>query len=156
MDNQLLLEISKIGFLIAGFWALIQFWSANEFKKSQFLSELWRKFYTTEKFVEIFALLDKEDSDLQMLNSISSKDVFSYLAFLEEIVIFRKTKFYEIHKIRDKNLIQLFQYHFYNIYEKDTNIRKLFWKKIEEELNTNEASWKFQKNFAIKCSKYIN
>ena len=137
MENQLIVEFSKIGFLIAGFWALIQFWSANEFKKSQFLSELWRKFYTTEKFVEIFAILDKEDgdfkNDLEILNTISSKDVFTYLAFLEEIVIFRKTKFYQIHKIRDKYLIQLFQYHFYNIYVKDTNIKKIFWKKIEEE-----------------------
>ena len=159
MDNQFLLEISKIGFLIAGFWTLIQFWSANEFKKSQYLSELWRKFYTTEKFVEIFTILDKEDGDFQndlnMVSSISTKDVFSYLAFLEEIIIFRKTKFYEIHKIRDKNLIQLFQYHFYNVYEKDSKARTLFWNKIEEELNTNEESWKFQKNFAKKCIKYI-
>ena len=159
MENQLLLELSKVGFLIGGFWALVQFWSANEFKKAQYLSELWRKFYTTEKFVEISAILDKEDNDFKndanMLYSISSKDVFSYLAFLEEIVIFRRTKFYEIHKIRDKNLIQLFQYHFYNVYEKDTKLRKLFWDKIEEELNTNESSWKFQKNFAEKCSKYI-
>ena len=65
------------------------------------------------------------------------------------------TKFYEIHKIRDKNLIQLFQYHFYNVYEKDSKARTLFWNKIEEELNTNEESWKFQKNFAKKCIKYI-
>ncbi len=160
MTSEFLQELSKLGLVIGAIWALIQFWSSNEFKKAQYVSELWRKFYTTEKFVEIFAVLDKEDgdfqNDLQMINSISSKDVFSYLAFLEEIVIFRKTKFYEIHKIRDKNLNQLFQYHFYNVYEKDTKISKLFWNKIEEDLNTNQESWKFQKNFAKKCSKTIN
>ena len=158
MDNQLFLDVSKIGFLIGGIWASIQFWSANEFKKAQYLSELWRKFYTTEKFVLLFDLLDKEDKLLntdEVWKTIESKDVFSYLAFLEEIVIFRKTNFYHIYKINDKNLINLFQYHFYNVYIKDTKSRKLFWKKIEEELNTNENSWKFQKDFAVKCAKHI-
>jgi len=155
MENQFIVELSKIGFLIAGIWALIQFWSANEFKKAQYLSELWRKFYTTEKFVEIFDILDSDNEDLQELENIKSKDIFSYLAFLEEIVIFRKTNIFHIYKISDENLINLFQYHFYNVYRKNSKKRDLFWKKIEEDLNTNHSSWKFQKEFALECEKSI-
>ena len=164
MDQNIFLELSKFGILIGAIWALIQFWSANEFKKAQYLSELWRKFYTTDKFVEIFNLLDKEDNELleNDWSSIESKDVFAYLAYLEEIVIFRKTKFYHLYKISDKKLINLFQYHFYNIYFKeiksgeDTKSRKLFWNKIEESLNTNPSDWKLQLDFAKKCQKSIS
>lgn len=66
MVNQLFLDISKIAFLVGGILALIQFWSSNEFKKAQYLGELWRKFYTTDKFVFLFDLLDKEDSNLNI------------------------------------------------------------------------------------------
>ena len=153
MSNDFLITISKFGLYIGGFWALIQFWSANEFKKAQYLSELWRKFYTTDRFVLLFNLLDKEDNEflLEDWNSIEPKDVFSYLAYLEELVIFRKTNFYHIYKISDKNLINLYQYHFYNIYIKKTKSSKIFWDKIEEPLNTNLSSWRYQKNFAEKC-----
>ena len=32
MNQTIFLELSKLGFILGGFWALIQFWSANEFK----------------------------------------------------------------------------------------------------------------------------
>ena len=125
MESIFLAEISKFGIIVVAIWGIIQFWSANEFKKTQNLSELWKKFYTTEKFVEIFDLLDRDD--VENFKNINSKDLFSYLAFLEEIVIFRRTKFWQIYKLRDSNLINLFQYHFYNVFiDNDLETRTLF------------------------------
>ena len=166
MDQNIYLELSKFGILIGAIWALIQFWSANEFKKTQYLSELWRKFYSTEKFVIIFDALDRDD--LNEFEKIDSKDLFAYLAFLEEIVIFRRTKFWQIYKIRDKNLIDLFQYHFHNIYNNNQSETRIeFWKKIikkndnsNEQIDVNaelqKGYWKLQKKFAQKCSEIIN
>ncbi len=164
METNLLLEISKFTIIIGAIWAIIQFWSANEFKKAQYLSELWRKFYSTDEFVEIFDLLDRDD--LENFQKIDSKKLFKYLAFLEEIVIFRNTRFYHIYKLKDKSLINLFQFHFYNLYiNENSKVRVEFWKKInfisknaqfnlDDELS--KYYWKQQYQFAIACSKTIS
>lgn len=165
MNQSIFLELSKLGFILGGFWALIQFWSANEFKKSQYLSELWSKFYNTEKFVAIFDALDRDD--LEAFSKIESKDLFMYLAYLEEIVIFRKSSFWQIYKIRDENLINLFQYHFYNIYlDENSKCRIQFWNKLLKKDNSsndvvnidiehNKEYWKLQFAFAEICAKAI-
>lgn len=161
MDNQFFIEISKFGIFVGAIWGLIQFWSANEFKKTQYLSELWRKFYTTDKFVQIFDLLDRDDVENFM--KIEAKDLFSYLAFLEEIVIFRRTAFWQIYKLRDKNLVYLFQYHFFNVFtDSSSEARKIFWCKITSDQSTIADSeikkrfWKLQYDFSKKCALEIN
>ena len=163
MDNLLFSELSKIGFLIAGIWAVIQFWSANEFKKSQYISELWRKFYTTDTFVQIFDILDRDD--FEQMKTIDSKDIYTYLAFLEEVVIFRRTKFYQIYKLRNRSLVNLFQFHFYEIYiNSESASRKILWQKILKDNTIDNIAidneiikhyWKLQLDFAKLCAKSI-
>ena len=163
MDNLLFSELSKIGFLIAGIWAVIQFWSANEFKKSQYISELWRKFYTTDTFVLIFDILDRDD--FEQMKTVDSKDIYTYLAFLEEVVIFRRTKFYQIYKLRNRSLVNLFQFHFYEIYiNSESASRKILWQKILKDNTFDNVTidneiikhyWKLQLDFAKLCAKSI-
>ena len=91
-----------------------------------------------------------------------------YLAYLEEIVIFRRSSFWQIYKIRDKNLINLFQYHFYNVYiDENSKCRIEFWKKIVSksavsadvvniETELSKEYWKIQYTFAKICMQSIN
>jgi hypothetical protein len=156
------LELLK--FLLLFFVALmayIQFWSANAFKRAQYMSELWRNFYTNQKFVEIFEALETKDKDkfnVKNKDSISKQDIFLFLGYLEEIAIFCKRKPYQIYKLEEKDLLNLFQFHFYYIYQEE-DTRNMFWGTF---LNQNEIEneihsfyWKKQYRFSLKCKQRI-
>jgi hypothetical protein len=122
------LEIIKVVFIvIAGSLTIIQYWSSNKFKRSQYLCELWRKFYQTKVLTDIFQALDRKDK--KEFEKITESDIYLYLAYLEEIVIFSKNNSFEIHKINRNELLDLFQFHFYWVYECEET-KKLFWGKI--------------------------
>ena len=153
-------DILKFGLpLIAAFLAILQYWSANAFKRAQYLSELWREFYTTEKFVEIFDCLERKD--ITKFNEIEEKYLFTYLAYLEEIVIFAKNSDLEIYKLPKKELINLFQFHFYYIYFQEET-KKIFWSRIVENANDENIDkeikskyWSKQYKFAKKCDSKL-
>ncbi len=153
------IEIIKLLFLsIAAILAYFQYWSSNKFKRSQYLSELWRKFYTTEKLTYIFQALERNDKEA--FKNISESDIYLYLGYLEEIVIFIQTNPFQIHKIHKKEILNLFQFHFFYIYENEET-KKIFWSKIIEntaEIDTeiNQFYWARQRNFAKICAKKIS
>ena len=164
MDLGFILDVSKSAIpLVLATLALFQYLSANSFRKTQFLSELWRRFYDNPSFVKIFDALDRKD--IKSFENISSEEIYKYLAFLEEITLFSRNTLFDFYKLRNRGLIHLFQYHFYNIYF-DSETKKMFWAKI---LNSNLAEvtdtkieqeiqsqyWSKQYEFALKCKKSI-
>jgi hypothetical protein len=165
MTTTEIVEIIKFTLpIVLAILAIFQYWSANAFKRVQFLSELWGKFYKTEKFVLIFDALDRNDK--VEFDKISTKDLYAYLAFLEEIAIFSRTNNFQFYKLKNSDLINLFQFHFYNIYCNE-NSKNLFWTKILESnfINVDEKSiqseisqkyWRKQYQFALKCKANIN
>lgn len=152
------IEIIKLLFIgIAAILAYFQYWSANKFKRSQYLSELWRKFYTTEKLTYIFQALERKDKDA--FKNISESDIYLYLGYLEEIVLFIKTNPFQIHKINQSEVLNLFQFHFYYIYYHEET-KKIFWSKIIDteagiEAEINQFYWSKQRTFAQVCAKKI-
>lgn len=152
------IEIIKLLFVgIAAILAYIQYWSANKFKRSQYLSELWRKFYTTEKLTYIFQALERKDKEA--FKNISESDCYLYLGYLEEIVIFIKTSPFQIHKINQNEVLNLFQFHFYYLYE-NNETKEMFWSRIldsssEIDEEINQFYWSKQRNFAKTCAKRI-
>ncbi len=157
MQTNIYFETIKLAlFVLGGVLAIIQYWSANAFKRSQYLSELWRKFYTTPKLTEIFQALERKDT--AALREISEADIYLYLAYLEEVVIFRKKNWCHIYKINDSELLNLFQFHFYHIYQAHET-REMFWSRIIEpneiEAEIKSAYWKQQYDFSLKCKTKI-
>ena len=144
------IEIIKVSFIIiAGSFAVFQYWSSNKFKQAQYLRELWRKFYETEVLTKIFQALEGKDENA--FKNIEKSDIYLYLAFLEEIVIYRKRNFFEFHKIDSNSLLDLFQFHFYWVYQCNET-KKIFWGKILEveeiENEINNYYWKNQLDFS--------
>lgn len=153
-----MIELIKVFFIIvASLLAYIQFVSANAFKRAQYLSELWRKFYTTEKFVNIYKILESENAD--DFKEISSVDVYNYLAYLEEIAIFAKNNRWEFHKINKKEILNLFQFHFYYIYQNEVT-KKMFWSKIisfnEIDKEISQFYWRRQYLLSIDAKQIID
>jgi len=151
------LEFIKLFFIVvASVLAYTQFVSANYFKRAQYLSELWRKFYTTDKFTQIYQALEREDKEA--FKEITEADVYQYLGYLEEIAIFIKADFFEFHKINKKEVLNLFQFHFYYVYQNEVT-KKMFWSKIlhENEIDSEikQFFWAKQYQFSILCKEEI-
>ncbi len=152
------IEAIKLFFIvIASILAYVQFVSANAFKRSQYLSELWRKFYTNEKFTLIYQSLEREDTEA--FKQITEVDIYHYLAYLEEVAIFVKNDVFEFHKINKADVLNLFQYHFYYIYQNDVS-KKMFWSKIlpinEIEKEINQFYWEKQFKLSIEAKQKID
>ena len=153
------IEIIKLMLVvIATVFAYVLYRSANKFKRSQYLSELWRKFYTTEKLTYIFKALERKNKEA--FKSISESDIYLYLGYLEEIVMFVKTNPFQIHKLNQNDVLNLFQFHFYYLYQ-NSDTKVLFWSKIldsneEIEVKIKQYYWKKQFDFSIICAKKIN
>jgi len=152
------LEVIKLFFIVlAALLAYIQYWSANKFKRSQYLSELWRKFYTTEKLTFIFQALERKDK--AAFEKISESDIYLYLGYLEDVVIFVKQNPLQIHKINQNEVLNLFQFHFYYLYQLEET-KLLFWGKIldgkaEIDAEIKQFYWKKQLEFSKICAKKI-
>jgi hypothetical protein len=152
------IELIKTSFIvIAAILAYFQYWSANKFKRSQYLSELWRKFYTTEKLTFIFQALERKDK--AAFKNISESDIYLFLGYMEEVVIFVKTNPLQIHKIDEAEVLNLFQFHFFYIYQLEET-KKMFWGKIldkSEDIDSeiNQFYWKKQLDFSKACKKRI-
>ena len=142
--------------VVGGLLAYIQYWSANAFKRAQYTSELWRKFYSTKELTQIFQALERKDE--AALKEISEADIYLYLGYLEEIVIFSKTNLFQIHKINKNELLNLFQFHFYYVYQLE-DTKQMFWTRIIEkdeiENEIKQFYWKKQFDFSVECKKRI-
>lgn len=152
------IETIKLFFIvIASILAYVQFVSANAFKRSQYLSELWRKFYTNEKFTLIYQSLERED--IEAFKNITEVDIYNYLGYLEEVAIFVKNDIFEFHKISKNEVLDLFQYHFYYVYQNEVT-KKMFWSKIlpinEIDKEINQFYWKKQFNLSIDAKHKID
>lgn len=149
----------KLSFIsIAIIFVYIQYWNNNKFKNSLYLSELWRKFYTTKKLTYIFKASERNDKE--SFKNISESDVYFYLGFMKEIVIFVKTKPFQIHKTNQNEVLNLFHFHFYYLYD-NNETKLLFCSKIienNENINKeiNQFYWKKQRYFSKVCANKIN
>lgn len=79
---------------------------------------------------------------------------------MEEIVIFVKTNLFQIHKTNQNEVLNLFQFHFYYLYD-NNEIKLLFWSRIienNENFNKeiNQFYWKKQRDSSKVCAYKIN
>ena len=150
------LELIKISIaLIGGGLALYQFFTQTAYLRNRNLSDLWRKFYENDTFMELFANLDNDQNHHLIENTIPSTKL-KFLAYLAEV--FNTAS---ISQIDEQKSMVLYQWHFYYCFINPKS-RNAFWvniltddefKNIETELSKNY--WASYYKFAQKCEKMM-
>ncbi len=142
------LTIKIAGAIIVSAAALFQWYQSIYSKNIERLIDVWRKFYETKEFYEVFSILNTKDD--QQINTISIPHKLKFLALLEEVAILNET-----FRFSHKNpTYSMFMWHFHYVYDNKVT-RVPFWSGIGEDKEMKSASWKKQRHFMEKCRDLI-
>ena len=161
-----LLEVIKIILTTIGaIFVFVQYRASNLFKRSQYLSELWRRFYNDAEFTKLFSHL--EENNVIEIAKMDNQIKYRFLGYLEEIALFEKRSIFQIEKLESAEMLNLFQFHFYYLYQKEST-KNAFWKSIVSTSITDENEairlidneiknhyWSKQYLFSVKAKHLI-
>jgi hypothetical protein len=141
--------INTVALVLGGGFALYQFYKQAQSLKAKNLNEIWRIFYQTKEFMDLFTMMDQNNP---RLSSIEPEVKLRFLAYLAEVYTHAS-----LSQIDKKRTLSLFQWHFYYVFI-DGQTKKLFWgniantdkpEEIEKELN--KKYWNSYYAFAKDC-----
>jgi hypothetical protein len=91
--QKIVLIASSCVAIIGAIWALLVYSRNRRLEQSKWASDLYEKFYETDRHKKIRDLLDSDDDDeISLLVRKESSEFTDYLNFFEQVAVFTKSK----------------------------------------------------------------